>query len=67
MRGIARDRSVLRAHLADSTTVDGTIDRVGSDFLEFAVHAPGEVRRRAEVREVIVMALGTLVALRRDQ
>jgi len=67
LRGIARDRSVLRAYLADATTVDGTIDRVGADFVEIAVHAPGEVRRRTEVREVLVMALRELVAVRRDQ
>jgi hypothetical protein len=67
LRGIARDRSVLRAHLADGNAVDGTIDRVGADFVEIAVHAPGEIRRRTEVREVLVMALGELVAIRRDQ
>jgi hypothetical protein len=53
--------------LTDATAVDGTIDRVGADFVEIALHAPGEVRRRTEVREVLVMALGELVAIRRDQ
>ncbi|HEX8768525.1 MAG TPA: hypothetical protein VF714_09155 [Jatrophihabitans sp.] len=66
LRGLARDRSVLRACLTDSTVIDGTVDRVGSDFVEFAVHAAGEPRRRAEVREVLVLPIGALAVLRRD-
>lgn len=66
LRGLARDRSVLRACLTDSTVVDGTVDRVGLDFVEFAVHAAGEVRRREEVREVLVLPISALAVLRRD-
>jgi hypothetical protein len=66
LRGLARDRSVLRACLTDSTVLDGTLDRVGSDFVEFAVHAAGEPRRREEVREVVVLPIGALAVLRRD-
>lgn len=66
LRGIARDRSPLRLHLVDETVLDGTLDRVGADFIEFALHAPGESRRRAEVREVLVVALSAVAVLRRD-
>ena len=66
LRGLARDRSGLRACLTDSTVIDGTVDRVGSDFVEFAVHAVGEPRRREEVREVLVVPIGALAVLRRD-
>jgi hypothetical protein len=66
LRGLARDRSVLRACLVDSTVLDGTVDRVGSDFVEFAVHAAGEPRRREDVREVLVLPIGALAVLRRD-
>lgn len=66
LRGLARDRSVLRACLIDSTVIDGTLDRVGSDYVEFAVHAAGEPRRRAEVREVLVVPISALAVLRRD-
>jgi hypothetical protein len=66
LRGVARDRSVLRVHLIDETVVDGTIDRVGSDFVEIAVHAAGEIRRQSEVREVLVVALSAIAAIRRD-
>jgi hypothetical protein len=66
LRGVARDRSVLRICLTDSTVLDGTLDRVGSDFVEFAVHAAGEPRRREEVREVLALPFGALAVLRRD-
>jgi len=66
LRGLARDRSVLRACLTDSTVIDGTVDRVGADFVEFAVHAAGEPRRREEVREVLVLPIAALAVLRRD-
>lgn len=66
LRGVARDRSVLRACLTDSTVLDGTLDRVGSDFVDFAVHAAGEPRRREDVREVLVLPISALAALRRD-
>lgn len=66
LRGVARDRSVLRACLTDSTVLDGTLDRVGSDFVDFAVHPAGEPRRREDVREVLVLPFSALAALRRD-
>jgi hypothetical protein len=66
LRGVARDRSVVRICLTDSTVFDGTLDRVGSDYLELAVHAAGEPRRRGEVREVLMLPIGALAALRRD-
>lgn len=65
LRGIARDRSVVRVHLADGSTLDGTIDRVGADFAEIASHAAGEPRRRQEVRDVELVPLAALVAVRR--
>lgn len=66
LRAVARDRSVLRVGLTDSTVLDGTLDRVGADYVELAVHAAGEPRRRAEVREVLVLPIGALAVLRRE-
>lgn len=66
LRGVARDRSVLRLQLADSSVMDGTLDRVGADFVELALHAAGELRRRGEVREVLAIPFGAIVAVRRD-
>lgn len=66
LRGIARDRSAVRVHLVDGSTLDGTVDRVGADFIEVAAHPAAEPRRRQEVREVELVALGAVVAVRRS-
>jgi hypothetical protein len=49
----------------DGSVLDATIDRVGTDFLEAAVHAAGEARRRSEVREVVLIPYAALAAVRR--
>ena len=66
LRAIARDRSAVRVHLVDGSTLDATIDRVGADFVEVATHLPGEPRRRAEVRDVVTVPLTAMVAVRRS-
>jgi hypothetical protein len=66
LRGLARDRSTVRVHLVDGSVLDGTIDRVGADFFELATHAAGELRRRTQVQDVLVVATAALVAVRRD-
>jgi sRNA-binding regulator protein Hfq len=50
LRELARRREPVRVDLSDGTSVDGTIEAVGSDYLEVAEHDPGEARRRAAVR-----------------
>jgi hypothetical protein len=67
LRAVARDRSVLRVSLRDGTTLDGTVDRVGADFVELAVHPAGELRRRGEVREVSLIPTAALVCVERDR
>jgi hypothetical protein len=66
LRGIARDRSPGRLYLADGTVIDGTLDRVGADFVEVAVHPAGEPRRRSAVSQTVVLATAALVAVRRE-
>lgn len=66
LRGIARDRCAARVLLVDGSTIDGTVDRVGADFLEVAAHAPGELRRRPDVREVELVPFSALAAVRRS-
>lgn len=66
LRGVARDRSAVRIHLSDGQILDGTIDRVGADFIEVAEHAPGESRRRGDVRRATAVANSAIVAVRRD-
>jgi hypothetical protein len=65
LRGVARDRSPVRICRVDGSVLDATIDRVGTDFLEAAVHPAGEARRRREVREVILIPYAALSAVRR--
>ncbi|WP_375499757.1 hypothetical protein [uncultured Jatrophihabitans sp.] len=65
LRGIARDRSATRVHLVDGTVLDATLDRIGADFVEVAMHAPGEARRRHEVREVEAVPLSAVAVVRR--
>jgi hypothetical protein len=66
LRGIARDRSVVRISLtgADST-LDGTLDRVGADFVDLAEHPAGEPRRRRDVRSSLVVPFAAIAAVQR--
>lgn len=65
LRGLARDRAVLTVMLLDGTSVAGTADRVGSDFVEISEHPPGEPRRRGCVLAVRTVPLVALAAVRR--
>ena len=55
----------VRLHLRDGVTLDATIDRVGADFVEVARHAPGEPRRRSEVRDVVLVPLDAVAVVSR--
>jgi hypothetical protein len=66
LRAVARDRSEVRVELTDGTAVAGTLDRVGGDFVDLAAHPAGEPRRRREVREVQLIPLAAIVAVRRS-
>lgn len=65
LRGIVRDRSGVTITLIDGSTANGTLDRVGADFVEVAEHAPGEPRRHDAVRAVRAYPLTSLVVVRR--
>jgi hypothetical protein len=66
LRVVTRDRSAVRMHLRDATTLLGTPDRVGADFVDLAMHPADEPRRGPAVREFAVVALRQLVAVRRS-
>lgn len=65
LRALARDRAALGVVLVDGTRLWGTLDRVGADFCELALHPPGEPRRAAAVRAVDTLPLAALSCLRR--
>jgi hypothetical protein len=65
LRGISRDRSAVRISVLDGTAVDGTIDRLGADFIEVAQHPAGELRRPDQVRDVALVPLSAIAVVRR--
>ena len=78
VRGLARDRSPVVVLVAASgatgaaepgpalsgTEITGTIDRVGADFAEVAVHAAWEPRRAGTVRSVVLVPLAAVLMIR---
>lgn len=66
LRGIARRRAAVRIRLVDGGEWVGTVDRVGADALDLAVHAPGEARRTSAVRQVAVIPLRAIAAVRAE-
>lgn len=64
LREVARDRSPVHAVLLDGSTVAGTVDRVGADFIELAEHPEGEPRRAAAVRRVRTVPVSALALVR---
>lgn len=63
LRGLARDRAEVRLHQTAGPPVVGTIDRVGADHLDLAVHPPGEPRRAAVVTAVRTVPLASVRAV----
>jgi hypothetical protein len=66
LRGLSRDRSTVRVSLVDGATIAATIDRVGADFVELALHSGGELRRRGEVRSVALVSTAAITLVQRD-
>lgn len=64
LRGLARDRYPVDLHLLGAGQAQhGSIDRVGQDFIEFALLEPGEPRRRGNVASVAVVPLARIAAV----
>jgi hypothetical protein len=64
LRGVTRDRAAVSVVLIDGSTVSGTLDRVGVDFVEIADHPAGEPRRRDAVRGVWTLPLSAVGVVR---
>lgn len=60
LRGLARDRAVVRVHHGAGRPVTGTIDRVGADHLDLAVHPSDAPRRATAVTAVRTVPLASV-------
>jgi hypothetical protein len=65
LRDLARRRRVLQV-LTRTGTIIGTLDRVGRDHVDLAVHPADEWRRASAVARVEVLALTEIVLVRVD-
>lgn len=63
LRDLCRRRHAIDVVMPDAT-YHGTIDRVGRDQLDLAVHERGAMRRDAAVREVRLISLAELILAR---
>jgi hypothetical protein len=63
LRDLCRRRASLEL-VTTSGTVHGTIDRVGRDHLDLAVHEPGSSRRAANVTDQRMIPLETILLVR---
>lgn len=63
LRDLCRRRRAVDLVLA-SGEVHGTIDRVGRDHVDLAVHERGEARRESAVREVHIVPFAALLLVR---
>jgi hypothetical protein len=67
LRGMARDRaelSVITGNASGTVRLAGVIDRVGRDYFDLAVLAPGEVRRNHQVSQIATIPFAALAAIR---
>jgi len=64
LRGLARDRAGVTIGLCPDGRVDGTIDRVGADHLDLAVHPSDLVRRPGSVQQIRTLTFQALASVR---
>lgn len=64
LRRLARSRSGVSVLLTSGRQLDGTIDRVGADHVDLALHAMGEARRAGAVMAVSTVPLAAMGAVR---
>ncbi|RKT78532.1 hypothetical protein DFJ68_1979 [Terracoccus luteus] len=65
LRAVSRDRAAVAVTDVDGVVTTGTIDVVGADHLELAVHAHDEPRRSANLVARTLVPLAAIVSVRR--
>lgn len=65
LRAIVRDRAVVSVSTRGAPPVSGTLDRVGADHVDLALHPVDDVRRAGAVRGVRTIPLAALLGVRR--
>jgi hypothetical protein len=63
LRGLARDRAAVSVVLRGELSLVGTIDRIGKDHLDLAVHAADRPRRSNAVHAVRCLPIQAIVSL----
>jgi len=64
LRGLARERSGVQIVLDDGGTLTGTLDRVGADYVEVALHPADEPRRVEAVQGVRAVVIDVVAVVR---
>lgn len=67
LRGLVRDRAPVAVVIPggeNGSELTGTLDRVGADFCELALHPAWEVRRANAVRQVVVIPVSGVMYVR---
>jgi hypothetical protein len=64
LRGLVRSRSGVQLVLCDGAVLTGTLDRVAADHADLAEHPAGELRRTGAVRQVQLVPLRAISAVR---
>jgi len=65
LRGLATDRAGVRLVLTDGTSIEGTLDRTGADYVEMAEHPLDEPRRYGAVRSVRTVVIDAIATVTR--
>jgi hypothetical protein len=63
LRGLSRDRAVLDVRIRSGQLITGTIDRVGADHVDLAVHAGDVPRRSGAVRGLRCVLIPAIVSI----
>ena len=63
LRRLVRDRVPVALVLVDGSAANGTLDRVGREYVELAEHALGDPRRPGRVHRVRAVPFAALAAL----